>query len=395
MDNTADFPETQPTLNPHWKEALDKAMHQSLMRGRVGGMEKGRHTATGSGKRPPRDVVDDDDDDDDSMTLSDDTDDDSRRRAGGLSSSSDDDDDEEAAAAAAAAESDPSAPASSSHRPPPPPPPPPPPAFAPASFPPSSSSKRTAAGGGGGGGIPPSVVLATPGETTDSVRARLEQNRNLQREEKMELLGRLHYFMDEKGFRPFKTLGPEDSLEDIRYEVFRAQRELSKRRNCKFMAKALVSVGAGLEMANSMYNPLGLRLDGFSKSLLLSIKDYDEIFEELHWKYCDAVSMPPELRLVMTLGSSIFFYHLSNNGPPATSARPMSPPRMPPPTRPSAVPASVPPPPMQQRSSPMQRKMAGPRSRAQADSGEEAAPAVDMTTLMSGLSMVNTLMGSS
>jgi len=30
MDNTADFPETQPTLNPHWKEALDKAMHQSL-----------------------------------------------------------------------------------------------------------------------------------------------------------------------------------------------------------------------------------------------------------------------------------------------------------------------------------------------------------------------------
>jgi hypothetical protein len=369
MDDTATFRETQPTLNPHWKEALDKAMHQSLMRGRSMGTEKEGDAGRGSGKRPSRD-------DDDSVTLSDnENEDDSRSRDDDDDLSSDDD--------------GPSPPASSFRAPPPPPPPTP--SFS--KHPPASFASKAA-----GKGVPPSVVFAAPGETAESVKARLEQNRNLQREEKMELLGRLHYFMDEKGFRPFKALGPDDSLEDIRYEVFRAQRELSKRRNCKFMAKALVSVGAGLEMANSMYNPLGLRLDGFSKSLLLSIKDYDEIFEELHWKYCDAVSMPPELRLVMTLGSSIFFYHLSNNGPAgATSsggggARPMSPPRM------ASAHSSGPAPPVPQP--PMQRKMAGPRSRVAGAVGRggpdgEDGPVVDMTTLMSGLNMVNTLMSSS
>ena len=94
----------------------------------------------------------------------------------------------------------------------------------------------------------------------------------LQREEKYELLGRLQYMTDEKGFKPFRVLGPDDSLEDIRYEVFRAQREMSKKRNVKMMQKALVTVGAGIEFMNSWYNPLKLRLDGFSKSLLLSIR---------------------------------------------------------------------------------------------------------------------------
>lgn len=361
MEDSAKFNATQPTLNPSWKEALDKAMHQSLMRGRSIGMEKKQRNAIG--KRNKRE--------DDSVTLSD-NDDDSRDDDDELSSSGEDDDYSDPPPAHTAH----TAPASFSRAPPPPPPP-------------AYSSRPS-------NGNLPSVLYANPGETAESVKARLEQNRNLQREEKMELLGRLHYFMDEKGFRPFKVLGPEDSLEDIRYEVFRAQRELSKKRNVKFMQKALVSAGAGLEMANSMYNPLGLRLDGFSKSLLLSIKDYDEIFEELHWKYCDTVSMPPELRLVMTLGSSIFFYHLSNNGAPSRNgerpgpgAMPMSPPRMDPRAA-AAQPASQRPmqPPMQP---PMQRKMAGPRARMGGEVSSSSGPNVDMSTLMSGLSMVNTL----
>lgn len=370
MDNAANLNGMQPTLNPNWKEALDKAMHQSLMRGRsTPGVEKQDQRAKGT-----RNPKEDDDDDDDSITLSDN---DSDTLDDGDEANDDDVSlsDENGGSVAPALRA--------SMRP------------APAHASAAKPSK---------GPEPPPVVYGTPGETTDSVKARLEQNRSLQREEKMELLGRLHYFMDEKGFRPFKVLGPEDSLEDIRYEVFRAQRELSKRRNVKFMQKALVSAGAGLEMANSMYNPLGLRLDGFSKSLLLSIKDYDEIFEELHWKYCDAVSMPPELRLVMTLGSSIFFYHLSNNGPVRSMGTPMSPPS----THPHpSVPQPPPPPPVPSAEQhqankpsmhPQQRKMAGPRTRmagvgAGGDGeGNRSGPAVDMTSLMSGLSMVKTLM---
>ncbi len=55
---------------------------------------------------------------------------------------------------------------------------------------------------------------------------------------------------------------------------------MAKKRNVIRMQKTLVTVGAGVEMMNSWYNPLNLRLDGFSKSLLLDIREYDEVFEK-------------------------------------------------------------------------------------------------------------------
>lgn len=135
-------------------------------------------------------------------------------------------------------------------------------------------------------------------------------------EEKMEILSRLHCFIQDKGYKPHRLLTLEDSIEEIRYEFFRAQRELSKKRNVRVMSKALVSFGTGLEVFTKWWNPMGLRLQGFSKSLLLSIHDYTEIFEELHDKYADAVSMPVEAKLVLTLVSSIYFHHINVNVPP-------------------------------------------------------------------------------
>jgi hypothetical protein len=212
---------------------------------------------------------------------------------------------------------------------------------------------------------------------------------------------------------------------------------MSKKRNIKMMQKALVTVGAGIEMMNSWYNPLKLRLDGFSKSLLLSIREYDEIFEELHWKYCDSVSMPPEMKLVMTLGSSLWFFHMSNHSPSTTPAQNGAEPPMqqaPPPPRnerherperferterferseppvqtTNDTSAPVPP--------PQQRRMNGPRSQQpmgpdlsvfpmagmagmmgggnMGGMGGPSPNAMDVTSLLSGLGMVQTLMNTS
>ena len=232
--------------------------------------------------------------------------------------------------------------------------------------------------------VPPPVIHAPRDHRAEATRKRMEENVTLQREEKYELLGRLQYLVDEKGFKPFRVLGPDDALEDIRYEVFRANREMTKKRNVKMMQKALVTVGAGVEMMNSWYNPLKLRLDGFSKSLLLSIREYDEIFEELHWKYCDSVAMPPEMKLVMTLGSSLWFFHMSNHTTiPATPAATTNPPAPPPFS--TAMPLDDPP----------QRRMNGPRMQPSApDLGGPAPAGMDMTSLLSGLGMVQTLMTS-
>lgn len=134
----------------------------------------------------------------------------------------------------------------------------------------------------------------------------------MEKEEKLELLGKLHYHIDEKNFRPFRDLGPDDSIEDIRYEVFRAQRDASKKRNIKYMQKGLVTVANGIELLNNFYKPMGMSLEGYSKSVLLSIHEYDEIFEELHWKWCDSFSVPAEAKLLMTLVSSVWFFHMSN-----------------------------------------------------------------------------------
>jgi hypothetical protein len=224
----------------------------------------------------------------------------------------------------------------------------------------------------------------------EATKKRIQENLTLQKEEKYELLGRLQYVIDEKGFKPFRVLGPDDSVEDIRYEVFRANREMAKKRNVKMMQKALVTVGAGVEMMNSWYNPLNLRLDGFSKSLLLGIREYDEVLEELHWKYCDAVAMPPEMKLAMTFGSSLWFFHISNHStmPSASGATTNATPQHPPPPPPSAA------------SEAPQRRMNGPRASSSSGmgmgmdgGGGGLGPApLDMTTLMSGIGMVQSLM---
>lgn len=227
--------------------------------------------------------------------------------------------------------------------------------------------------------VPSPIVHVPRDPKVEATKKRIQENLALQKEETYELLGRLQYLIDEKGFKPFRVLGPDDSLEDIRYEVFRANREMTKKRNVKMMQKALVTVGAGVEMMNSWYNPLNLRLDGFSKSLLLSIREYDEVLEELHWKYCDAVTMPPEMKLIMTLGSSMWFFHISNHSTiPSTTNN--SPPPPPPTTAASEAP---------------QRRMNGPRSSTNPPPSRGPEPSsLDMTTLMSGLGMVQSLMQS-
>lgn len=416
--------EGAPSINPNWQQALDKVMHTSLMSKGMGTMSasgdedgdddggNAKFVPSSSAAKSGR-KISKKNDDSDSETLSD---------SDTLSQDEDDDDDIDDDISTEADDDDfpktskmpsgfgpqagrferlppPSRDFAAPSAPPRPRPAPPVPAAAP--LPPPSAAQEA---------------------NMEAMKRRVEENRSLQKEEKYELLGRLQYFTDERGFKPFRVLGPEDSLEDIRYEVFRAQREMSKKRNVKMMQKALVTVGAGIEMMNSWYNPLNLRLDGFSKSLLLSIREYDEIFEELHWKYCDAVSMPPEMKLIMTLGSSLWFFHMSNHStiPAADNGAPSQTPR---PAQGSAASAVAPGPAAPAPSTgpgqasaaaaPPQRRMNGPRMQNAGPTIDSIFPApaalrpaggggmggmqpnaMDMTSLLSGLGMVQTLINS-
>jgi hypothetical protein len=160
-------------------------------------------------------------------------------------------------------------------------------------------------------------VSAASGSSSVSRRSRQNARRERQKideeQEKYELLSRLQQLQQEKGYMCFRKLTPNDSIHDVRYEFFRAQRDISKRTNLRLMQKGLVSFTSMVEMLTEYYNPFHLKLNGYSKSVLLSMKDYDPILEELHYKYSESVNLGPEMKLIMALGSSMFFYHAGHN----------------------------------------------------------------------------------
>jgi len=61
------------------------------------------------------------------------------------------------------------------------------------------------------------------------------------------------------------------------------------------------------------YNIFELELQGWSESVYENITDYDEVFEELYYKYKDTVSLAPELKLVCMVAGSAWMFHMSRN----------------------------------------------------------------------------------
>jgi hypothetical protein len=73
-----------------------------------------------------------------------------------------------------------------------------------------------------------------------------------------------------------------------------------------------MTFATGAEFLNNRFNPFDVNLEGWSESVHENAEDYDEIFEELYDKYKDSGKMPPEVRLVMTLGASAAMFHVTN-----------------------------------------------------------------------------------
>ena len=68
----------------------------------------------------------------------------------------------------------------------------------------------------------------------------------------------------------------------------------------------------GIEFLNGKFDPLSIKLEGWSESIYENLHEYDEVFEELHEKYKEKVKVAPEIRLLMMVGGSAFMFHLTN-----------------------------------------------------------------------------------
>ena len=103
------------------------------------------------------------------------------------------------------------------------------------------------------------------------------------------------------------------SFEDLNYEYKRLKKQRDVEKSIKFSRKMLMAFTSGVEFLNNRFDPLDLKLEGWSENMMENVNDYDEVFEELHDKYGDSVKMAPELKLLSMLAGSGFMFHLTNS----------------------------------------------------------------------------------
>ena len=99
----------------------------------------------------------------------------------------------------------------------------------------------------------------------------------------------------------------------MRQEYNKITRDRDIDASIRFQRKMLMAFVSGTDYLNSRYDPFMIKLEGWSEQVHENIEDFDDIFEELHVKYkSKGKSMPPELRLFISLSGSAFMFHLTS-----------------------------------------------------------------------------------
>jgi hypothetical protein len=137
-----------------------------------------------------------------------------------------------------------------------------------------------------------------------------KMNKAEKERKKQELLIKL-LALEKKGVTLTKHYSLKSPLEEIEFEYETQKRAAEFEASVHFQEKILMAAVTGLEFLNKKFDPINAKLDGWSESVMDNIKDYDEIFRELHEKYQQKSTMPPELRLLVTLVGSGFMFHLT------------------------------------------------------------------------------------
>lgn len=105
----------------------------------------------------------------------------------------------------------------------------------------------------------------------------------------------------------------EMSPDELRADIFRLEEDRDREQSVKFSRRLLLAMISGLEVANEKFNPIGLRLNGWSEHMMSSVEEYDPVLEKLHAKYNRKVEMPPEMEFVSMIAGSALMFHLTSS----------------------------------------------------------------------------------
>lgn len=110
-----------------------------------------------------------------------------------------------------------------------------------------------------------------------------------------------------------KTFTTADSLTELQAEYDRLYRIKQQKSTREWYRKILFGVTKGIEWANHQWDPVGLKLDGWSTEVASNVDEFDEIFDELAEKYGGSINekIAPEIRLVLLILYSGVSYSIS------------------------------------------------------------------------------------
>lgn len=119
--------------------------------------------------------------------------------------------------------------------------------------------------------------------------------------------------LEKRGVQVPKKFNLSSSLEEMKMEYERLKRDIEVEASVRFQRRMLMACTTGIEFLNTRFDPLDIKLEGWSENLQENINDYDDIFEELYEKYKGKSKFAPELRLMFMVGGSAVWFHISNS----------------------------------------------------------------------------------
>jgi len=159
-----------------------------------------------------------------------------------------------------------------------------------------------------------SVISATETDSTISMST-VAGNKRLSQEDIVNMKRELLYQFDRferKGIKMPRKFTMSSSLEEMKAEYDRVKMDRSLESSIRWQRDVLNMVTSGVEWASKQWNPWNIKLKGYNDKIMERAEDFDEIFEDLHYKYQGKTKFPPELKLFFLLISSAVTLHISN-----------------------------------------------------------------------------------
>ena len=136
-------------------------------------------------------------------------------------------------------------------------------------------------------------------------------------EEVSSLLDRIAAYRERfPGLKSRNKCGPKSSLPELDDELHFIELQLgSSQAGGNVGAMLLHASMSGLEvLTRDVYNPLGLNLQGLGNITKQNMAEFEPLVDELMIKYGAGMYMPPEYRLLLSLGALIVTVHSANSG---------------------------------------------------------------------------------